>query len=445
MPTRYKGVSPVIGHDLLKLVRSRTVHSVEVGFVDLLGRLRGVRLPATGLAQAMEQGLPVPADLLTLPRGAHVADRRGLPEHTVCLRPDLPTSRLLPWAEGTAFLFGNLTDAAGRAHALCTRSALHRIAEAAGAAGYTAIGAAEQEFYLLDPATRRPQYSGIQNYSIYRGALIEPVMVQLRNLLRQAGVPIAGSNTEYGPAQVEVNIEHAEVLEAADRVIFLRAAARALAARHGYIVTFMAKPWAEESGNGFHIHQSLWTRAGENAFYDPVTGALSETGRHYLAGLLRRIGEFTAFGSHTPNAYKRRSDLSFCPTNICWGGDNRTVAVRVIEEGPGATRIEQRDAAADCNPYLAFGAQLAAGLEGIRAGWQPPPRAEGNAYDGRFGYEPLPASLEAALAALAAGEAAEPAFGPELVSAYRQLLTAEGEAYRLSVSDWERERYLSED
>ena len=190
-------------------------------------------------------------------------------------------------------------------------------------------------------------------------------------------IPIEASNPEYSGGQVEVNIEYGPALAAADRATLMRSLVRVLARKAGMNVTFMAKPWTDEAGNGMHVHQSLW-RDTRNAFSEG--DGLSQVARHYAAGLLSRIREYALLGSPTPNAYHRRSDHTFAPTRVCWGADNRTLAVRAITDRPKSTRLEQRDAAADCNVYLALAGQIAAGLEGVREHREPPPPAVGDAY-----------------------------------------------------------------
>jgi glutamine synthetase len=150
-----------------------------------------------------------------------------------------------------------------------------------------------------------------------------------------------------------------------------------IAAQHGLLATFMAKPWFTESGSSFHVHHSL-SKDGKNAFSDD--GRLSKLGRSYLGGLQRHVADLALLSAPNPNSMKRRQANTFCPTNNTWGMDNRTVAIRVIEGDPGAVRIEQRDGSADANPYLLIGGQIAAGLAGVTEGLAPSPITTGNGY-----------------------------------------------------------------
>ncbi|GIS12626.1 MAG: hypothetical protein CM15mP115_17770 [Alphaproteobacteria bacterium] len=192
------------------------------------------------------------------------------------------------------------------------------------------------------------------------------------------GIPIEQSNPEYAAGQVEVNIRYDSAMIAADRVVMFRSLVKQLAARHGLNATFMAKPFIDESGNGFHLHYSLWSE-GKNIFAD--AGKLNDRGRHFLGGMQQRMAEASICGAATVNAYRRRQPLSFCPVNASWGLDNRTVALRVIEGSDSTVRIEKRDAGADCNPYLLMAADIAAGLDGIEGKTEPTAITTGNAYE----------------------------------------------------------------
>ena len=162
----------------------------------------------------------------------------------------------------------------------------------------------------------------------------------------------------------------------------------------GYVATFMAKPFAELSGSGFHVHHSLW-RDGKNLFADG--GKLSALGLNYLAGMQRSMCEMALVTATTPNAYRRRQHDTFCPINDSWSVDNRTVGLRVIEGKDSAVRVEKRDGSADCNPYYLLACEIAAGLNGIEEGLAPTPRTDANAYLSKDA-KPIPTDLATAVA-----------------------------------------------
>jgi len=404
----------------------------DLVWVDLLGRPRVVRVPSE-IASA-EAGLEVSKHHVV---GGY--DNGAPPSGLVRLVPDASTERRVAWDPDRSIVMTDLKEEDGSPSPLCSRSTLRSVLEVAGQMGYDVFAAAELEFFLLTPETGEPIYRDIQQYSIIKGTELEPVLGAVRNSLRQMNIPVEASNPEYSGGQVEVNIEYGPALAAADRATLMRSLVRVLARKAGMGVTFMAKPWTDEAGNGMHVHQSLW-REGRNAFSQ--NGSLSQLARHYAAGLLSRIREYALLGSPTPNAYHRRSDHTFAPTRVCWGTDNRTLAVRAITDHPNSTRLEQRDAAADCNVYLALAGQIAAGLEGVRDRREPPAQAIGDAY-AREDLPELPRTFLSAYDLLDGSGAARAALGGETVSSYLGILGREREVQLRTASEWERARYLS--
>jgi glutamine synthetase len=398
---------------------------IDVTWVDLLGR------PHVERAADLTEPITVPKAEVMAGFGGWSDD-----DGYVLAVPDPSSRRGAPG--GPDVVMADLHDPDGEPSPLCSRSALRRVLGRAAAEGYDVSAAAELEFFLIDPSTRLPIYREIENYSIVRGSEIEPVMRRVRTELTALGIRIEATNPEYSGGQVEVNFRHGPALRAADDATLLRSLVRNIARSEGLDATFMAKPWNDQAGSGMHVHQSVWAGA-RNVFFED--GCLSARGRAYIAGLLDHMAEFALFGSLTPNAYHRRADFSFAPTVVCWGGDNRTVAVRAIEADEGATRIEQRDAAADCNVYLTFAGQFAAGLEGMRRMQEPPPAVEGDAY-ARHDLPMLPRSFREAYDLLRHGRAKDH-LGPATVEAFLEVLEPELEIAIVSVADWERDRYMA--
>ena len=289
----------------------------HVLWTDLLGHPHVVRVRSSALGR---RRLTVARSHAT--RGFGSPWDGTVPGADLVLVPDPATERGIPWQPDTRLVIADLTEPDGEPSALCGRSALRRVIARLSDDGLRVSCAAELEFYLVDAETREPVYADIENYSITKGAEFEPLMRQVRNRLSEMDVTIEASNPEYSGGQFEVNILHGPALESADRAVLLRSAVRALARDAGLGATFMAKPWTDRSGSGMHVHQSLW-HGDDNVLFGGHE--LSPTGRYYVAGLLRRMREFTLFGSPSPNAYHRRSDYSFSPTTVCWGFDNRSV------------------------------------------------------------------------------------------------------------------------
>ena len=260
----------------------------------------------------------------------------------------------------------------------------------------------------------------------------------IRQQINETGIPIEQSDPEYAPGQVEVNIRYADALTSADRVVVFRSLVKQLARRHGYLATFMSKPFFGQSGNGFHVHHSL-SKEGTNVF--SAGGKLSASGLNYLAGLQTRMAETALCSATTPNAYRRRQPYTFCPINTTWGIDNRTVGLRVIEGADDAVRVEQHDGSADCNPYLLLAAQIAAGLDGVEQNMQPTAMTRANGYEAAED-EPLPTDIGTALELARGSEFLKRVLDEDLYALLIQQGERELDFVGRQVTPVEIERYL---
>ena len=200
----------------------------------------------------------------------------------------------------------------------------------------------------------------------------------------------------------------------------------------------MAKPFAAESGNGFHTHHSIW-KDGVNQFADQ--GELSATGRSYLAGMEKRMAECSLAVSTTPNAYKRRAPYTFCPINVTWGIDNRTTALRVIKGADSAVRVEKRDGTADCNPYYLFATEIAAGLDGIEQGMEPSLMTDTDAY-ALEDAPALPLNISDAITLAKESDFLKDVLGEDRLTVLLQQAEREVAFINESVTQVEIDRYL---
>ena len=416
-------------------------HTVILGVGDLNGLMRGKRIPADQWPRICGSGNALAMSLFTMDMTCDVWETpvvgfaNGFPDcHIFPMHPPVA----VPWEPGVAMCFAR---AEGMDHGPLTvdpRQALLRQVERANAMGIDLQVGTELEFYLLDPDTGRPRDKGNDCYGLARAAELEPVLGPMRRELAEMGIPIEQSNPEYAAGQVEVNIRYDSAMIAADRVIMFRSLVKQLAARHGLNATFMAKPFIDESGNGFHLHYSLWSE-GKNIFAD--AGKLNDRGRHFLGGMQQRMAEASICGAATVNAYRRRQPLSFCPVNASWGLDNRTVALRVIEGSDSAVRIEKRDAGADCNPYLLMAADIAAGLDGIEGKTEPTAITTGNAYEDD-NAPPIPLDLADAISLARNSGWLRDVLGADQHEIWLQQAERELAFFNQQVTPFETARYL---
>ena len=412
-----------------------------MGLGDLNGIMRGKRIPASHWEAICKSGNAHSIVLFAMDMTCDVWDTpyvnfdNGYPDFHM-----FPMSRpvALPWEPGVALCFARSEGMDHLPVPLDPRQVLERQVERAADMGFAVRVGTELEFYLLDPKTNLPKDSGIGVYGLDRAAQLEHVLGPIRQQINQIGIPIEQSNPEYAAGQVEVNIRYDEALLAADRVVMFRSMVKQLACAHGYKATFMAKPFFEESGNGFHCHYSMW-QDGRNVFSD--SGRLSRRGRHFIGGLQQRMCEAAICGSATVNGFRRRQPLSFCPVNTTWGYDNRTVCLRVIEGAETATRIEKRDACADCNPYLLLASDIAAGLDGIEQETEPSEPTMGNAYK-VADATPLPSDLPAAIALARGSDWLKEVMGADMHELAVQQCERELGFFMGQVTQVETARYL---
>lgn len=421
-------------------------HTVVLGLGDLNGIMRGKRIPASHWDSICENGNAYSIALFAIDMTCDVWDTpyvnfdNGYPDFHMF---PMTEPKSLPWEPGVAMCFARGEGMDHKPVPIDPRQTLVAQVERAAKMGYDVQVGTELEFYLLDPETMQPKDQGIGVYGLDRAAELEHVLGPIRQQINEYGLPVEQSNPEYAAGQVEVNLRYGAALDAADRVVQFRSLVKQLAGQHGYHATFMAKPFFEESGNGFHTHYSLW-KDGKNAFSSK--GKLSDVGRQFIGGLQKRMSEAAVCGSATVNGFRRRQPYTFCPINTTWGMDNRTVGIRVIEGSESATRIEKRDAGADCNPYLLLATDIAAGLDGIEQGLAPSDMTEGNGYEAEDA-EPIPTDLATAVELARGSDWLKNVMGELQYELYLQQSERELEFYNEyinnQVTQIERDRYLS--
>jgi glutamine synthetase len=421
------------------------IHTIELVFADIYGLLRGKKIPAGQWDRVRREGSHIPGAPLYWGVRCECRDESpaggiddGFPDVTIM--PDASTMRVLPWRPGVAQVQCIVQDDDGIRSELCPRNALIDLLEQFEAENLTPMVALEMEFYLLDPQTHQPLTAAMNTYGVYDASPYDAILTDITKNLVDYGLPVEAAIQELAAGQMEITLRYDHALKAVDDAIFMRSAVKELAAKHGLVATYMAKPFDEESGSGLHIHHSIW-RDGV-ALFDPQPGESgpSELAMNFLGGMQKHIGDFSLFGSWSMNDYKRRQDFTFSPTRDSWGGDNRTVAIRMID-AHGSFRFEQRDACATSNLYLTLAGQLAAGLDGVRNKLQPAAKCEGNSYTDPLAVE-LPRHVPQAIERLHNSTYAREIFPALLIDTYIDTIKYEYLQVALPVTEIERNRYI---
>jgi len=440
-------------------VHSGAVDTVIVAFTDHYGRLMGKRFEAGFFLECtLKSGSEACNYLLTVdmemnPVPGYAMANWALGYGDLHLRPDLATLRSAAWLERSALVLCDVLDT--NTHeplAAAPRSILRAQIDRAAALGFTAMAGSELEYYLFQTSYRAAMdqgYRGLQpagwyleDYHLMQGARTEPFHADVRRALQASGVPVETSKGEWGRGQHELNIRFAEVLEMADRHVIYKQCLKELADRKGVAVTFMAKLDEAQAGSSCHMHLSLW-RKGRAAFPGrrPL-GTLQTSAAFggFLAGWIEHAAEMMVCYAPTVNSYKRYQSASWAPTRMAWSYDNRTAGFRIVGHGEHL-RIECRIPGADCNPYLAYAAALASGLDGIERALEPPTAFSGDMYAAAE-LPRVPSSLREATALFERSAFARRVFGEPVVEHYAHFFRSEQQAFDAAVTDWERQRYF---
>jgi glutamine synthetase len=440
--------------DLRAQVAAGEIDSVVVGFTDHYGRTMGKVFDADFfLDSCVEDGTHACDYLLTVDMEMEPVEGYAFTNwesgygdfHLV---PDLDTLRPAAWTTGTAFVLCDVIDDASHTPvAVAPRSILRAQLDQLAEAGFTAAAASELEFYLFRDSFRAAYEKGyrdlesagwyVEDYHLLQASRVENYVGAARRALRDSEIPVENSKGEAAIGQHELNVRYTDALTMADRHVVMKQAMKALADSQGVSVTFMAKPDAAQPGNSCHIHLSLWADEA-NAFAEG--DGRSDIFRWFLGGWMHHAADLMVCYAPTVNSYKRYQDQSWAPTRIAWSTDNRTAGFRIVGTG-SSLRIENRIPGADVNPYLAYAAAIASGLDGIRNQIEPPPEFSGDVY-AADDIATVPTSLGEAHARFVASGDARRLLGDAVVDHYGHHLGQEVAAANAAVTDWEMRRYF---
>ena len=423
---------------------------VRLGYPDLIGSERGRDVLVSRFARTVGDGVAFCRSVYaTSPMGDVIPIEGGLADGLpdVVAFPDLSTVKPLPWEPRVAHCIADVFNPDGSPSQESPRNVLRRVTGRFAALDLEPVVGPEFEFYLLERDQQAPggwrRYGDATGNVYVAGLKGDPENLMLRSLrhLEGYGLDVVAANHEFASGQFEINLWHSAALDAADRAFRLKSAVKELARREGKLATFMAKPFNDEGGSGFHAHFSAWTGDGGAAFDEPGGRfGLSAVARSAIAGVLAHAPALAALCNPTINSYKRFGPDTLAPWLVDWGLDNRSAMVRIPPERGRATRMELRLGDATANPYLAIGGLLAAAYLGIRDKLEPPEPLEG------YGYDParaarLPAGLGSALDALEADAEFAEMLGPVFTAAFLAYKRNELERFSQWVTDWEFREY----
>ncbi len=434
------------------------ITEVECLVTDQTGILKGKIMPAGKYLGGGRPRLPDSIFIQTV-TGGYPDDEDirfwNPAERDMELVPDPDAIYLVPWADDpTAQIIHDCYYLTGEPVELAPRHVLKRVLSLYADRGWKPVIAPEVEFYLvktntdsdypLEPPIGRTgrQESSRQSFSIDAVNEFDPLFEEMYDYCEAMNLDLDTLIHEEGAGQMEVNFQHGDPLLLADQVVMFKRTLRETALRHGMYATFMAKPMAGEPGSSMHIHQSLLDAERGNNLFAGNDGQPSRLFHHFIGGLQEYLPAAMPLLAPNVNSYRRlmRTESSgSAPINVEWGMDNRTVGLRVPVSGAEATRVENRLAGADANPYLVMAASLACGYLGMLRQLDPRPPMVGSAWSG--GHK-LPDDIGPALDQLHECQALADILGERFTHSYLAVKRAEHRAYFQVISSWEREHLL---
>ncbi len=431
---------------VLRTVKEQDIKFIRLWFTDILGALKGFSISPAQLEEALEYGIGFD--------GASIEGYARVGESDMVAVPDPNTFAMLPWRPqhpGVARVFADLYTPDGAPFEGDPRYVLRRNLGRAAEMGFTFYVGPELEYFYFngsDDPTPLDQggYFDQMPLDVASDLRRETILT-----LEEMGIEAEYSHHEVAPGQDEIVLRYSDALTMADNCMTYRLVVKEIARQHGVYATFMPKPLAGVNGSGMHTHQSLF-RGEANAFYDTESpDRLSATARNYIGGILHYAPEFTAVTNQWVNSYKRLVAGFEAPVHISWARRNQSDLIRVPgipENRPDFARIEYRAPDPACNPYLAFSVMLAAGLEGIEKGIEPPPPMEQDVFAmtnqerADLGIGSLPGSLQEAIQLVEGSEFVRGVLGDHAFESFITNKRIEHDEYRAQVTDYEIRRYL---
>lgn len=434
--------------DVLQKAKENGVKFIRLQFTDIIGALKNVAIPVEQLEKALDGELMFD--------GSSIEGFTRIEESDMYLRPDPNTFTIFPWRPkdgAVARLICDIYNPDGTPFLGDPRQVLKKALAEAEAMGYKMFVGPEAEFFLFQLDEQGKATTITQDEAGYFDMTPTDLGENCRRdmvlTLEDMGYEIEASHHEVAEGQHEIDFKYSDALDVADKIMTFKFVVRTIAQRHGLHATFMPKPIFGINGSGMHTNVSLF-KGDQNAFYDPNTpDQLSQEAKYYIGGLVKHARSFAAVTNPTVNSYKRLVPGYEAPVYIAWSGRNRSPMIRIPAKRGLSTRVELRCPDPSCNPYLELAAILTAGLDGIKNKLEAPAPTDQNIYKmtaeqmAELGIKSLPASLLEAVEELEKSEVMKKALGDHVFPRYIAAKKDEWDKFRVQVSQWELDEYLT--
>ena len=436
--------------EIMHIIKEKNVNFFRLQFVDIFGFLKNIALPLSQIEKALDGKIMFD--------GSSIEGFVRINESDMYLKPDYDTFVVMPWREkdgsNAARIICDVYKPDGTPFVGCPRNNLKRVLAEAKKLGYTMNVGTEAEFFLFRRDAEGRATTITDDVTGYFDVEPDDSGIDCRRkiikTLEAMGFEIEASHHEVAEGQHEINFKYADALTAADNTVTFKWVVRSIAAEFGLHATFMPKPVFGINGSGMHTNQSLFNLDGTNAFYDekgPLE--LSPVAYKYIAGIMKNAKGFCAVTNPLVNSYKRLVAGYEAPVYVAWSASNRSALVRIPASRGMGTRTEVRCPDPACNPYLAFAMMLGAGLDGIKNDLPVPDAVNADIFEmtaaekKEAGIASLPANLYEAVQELKASPIALDALGPHILAKYIEGKEQEWDSFRIAITDWEHNTYLS--
>ena len=436
--------------EIMHIIKEKNVNFFRLQFVDIFGFLKNIALPLSQIEKALDGKIMFD--------GSSIEGFVRINESDMYLKPDYDTFVVMPWREkdgsNAARIICDVYKPDGTPFIGCPRNNLKRVLAEAKKLGYTMNVGTEAEFFLFRRDADGRATTITDDVTGYFDVEPDDSGIDCRRkiikTLEAMGFEIEASHHEVAEGQHEINFKYADALTAADNTVTFKWVVRSIAAEFGLHATFMPKPVFGINGSGMHTNQSLFNLDGTNAFYDekgPLE--LSPVAYKYIAGIMKNAKGFCAVTNPLVNSYKRLVAGYEAPVYVAWSASNRSALIRIPASRGMGTRTEVRCPDPACNPYLAFAMMLGAGLDGIKNDLPVPDAVNADIFEmtaaekKEAGIASLPANLYEAVQELKASPIALDALGPHILAKYIEGKEKEWDSFRIAITDWEHNTYLS--
>jgi glutamine synthetase len=436
--------------EIMHIIKEKNVNFFRLQFVDIFGFLKNIALPLSQIEKALDGKIMFD--------GSSIEGFVRINESDMYLKPDYDSFVVLPWREkdgsNAARIICDVYKPDGTPFVGCPRNNLKRVLAEAKKLGYTMNVGTEAEFFLFRKDADGRATTITDDVTGYFDVEPDDAGIDCRRkiikTLEAMGFEIEASHHEVAEGQHEINFKYADALTAADNTVTFKWVVRSIASEFGLHATFMPKPVFGINGSGMHTNQSLFNLDGTNAFFDekgPLQ--LSQVAYKYIAGIMKNAKGFCAVTNPLVNSYKRLVAGYEAPVYVAWSASNRSALVRIPASRGLGTRTEVRCPDPSCNPYLAFAMMLNAGLDGIKNDLPVPDAVNVDIFEmtaaekKEAGIASLPANLYEAVQELKASPIALDALGPHILAKYIEGKEKEWDSFRIAITDWEHNTYLS--